>query len=149
MNPFHRYIAGQLDKLLRERRVVVFYDPRRESEPFERRKKTLLLALLLAVAVPALWAVQVAVQGPADEVLGAAALGPTYPVSIVGHRWQVKIVESNHVTLRPGSIYDIVTYFEQNSAGRSGEPETPGRSRFTAPSFPAAPADRCAPPRRR
>ena len=34
MHPFHQYIAGQLDKLLRERHVVVFYDPRREFEPF-------------------------------------------------------------------------------------------------------------------
>ncbi len=34
MHPFHRYLTGQLDKLLRERRVVVFYDPRRGFEPF-------------------------------------------------------------------------------------------------------------------
>lgn len=33
-HPFHSYIAGQLDKLLREHHVVVFYDPRREFEPF-------------------------------------------------------------------------------------------------------------------
>ena len=33
-HPFHGYVAGQLDKLLRERRVVVFYDPRLEFEPF-------------------------------------------------------------------------------------------------------------------
>ena len=36
-------------------------------------------------------------------------------LTIVRHRWQEKIVESNHASLRPGSIYDINTYFEQNA----------------------------------
>jgi hypothetical protein len=36
------------------------------------------------------------------------------PLSIVRHRWQEIIVESNHAALRPGSVYDIVTHFEQN-----------------------------------
>ena len=31
------------------------------------------------------------------------------------HRWQEIIVESNHAALRPGSVYDILTHFEQNS----------------------------------
>ncbi|MEM7253320.1 MAG: hypothetical protein AAF493_18035 [Pseudomonadota bacterium] len=54
-------------------------------------------------------------NGPTtEEILGAAALAKTTPVSIVRHRWQVKIVESNQVAIRPGSVYDIVTYFEQN-----------------------------------
>lgn len=41
-----------------------------------------------------------------------------YPLSIVRHRWQEVITESNHAALRPGSVYDILTHFEQNS-GRS------------------------------
>lgn len=35
-------------------------------------------------------------------------------LSIVSHRWQEVITESNHASLRPGSVYDINTYFEQN-----------------------------------
>jgi hypothetical protein len=36
------------------------------------------------------------------------------PVSIVKHHWITKIVDSrNNVTIRPGSVYDIRTYFEQ------------------------------------
>lgn len=46
-------------------------------------------------------------------VLVAAAIG--YPLSIVRHRWQEVIVESNHAALRPGSVYDIVTHFEQKA----------------------------------
>lgn len=38
-----------------------------------------------------------------------------YPLSIVRHRWQEIITESNHSALRPGSVYDILTHFEQNS----------------------------------
>ena len=38
-----------------------------------------------------------------------------YPLSIVRHRWQEVITESNHAALRPGSVYDILTHFEQNS----------------------------------
>ncbi len=34
MHHFHRYVADQLDKKLREHHVVVLYDPRRELEPF-------------------------------------------------------------------------------------------------------------------
>jgi hypothetical protein len=41
-----------------------------------------------------------------------------YPLSIVRHRWQEIITESNHAALRPGSVYDILTHFEQN-AGRT------------------------------
>lgn len=33
-HPFHDYVAGQIEKMLRERRVVVFYDPREEFGPF-------------------------------------------------------------------------------------------------------------------
>jgi hypothetical protein len=37
VNPLHDYLCGQLDKLLDERRVVVFYDPRSEFTPlFDR-----------------------------------------------------------------------------------------------------------------
>lgn len=43
----------------------------------------------------------------------AAAVG--YPLSIVRHRWQEVIVESNHAALRPGSVYDILTHFEQKA----------------------------------
>lgn len=34
MSTFHDEIAGRLERHLKERRVVVFYDPRREFEPF-------------------------------------------------------------------------------------------------------------------
>src|SRR5258708_18742866 len=37
-----------------------------------------------------------------------------YPLSIVRHRWQEVITESNQAALRPGSVYDILTHFEQN-----------------------------------
>jgi hypothetical protein len=43
------------------------------------------------------------------------AFADGYPLSIVRHRWQEIIVESNGAALRPGSVYDIVTQFEQNS----------------------------------
>ena len=43
------------------------------------------------------------------------AFADGYPLSIVRHRWQEIIIESNHSALRPGSVYDIVTHFEQNS----------------------------------
>jgi hypothetical protein len=36
-----------------------------------------------------------------------------FPLSIVRHRWQEVITESNHAALRPGSMYDILTHFEQ------------------------------------
>ena len=48
------------------------------------------------------------------EPLGAQPPKPATPVSVVSHRWQVKIVESNQVAIRNGSVYDILTYFEQN-----------------------------------
>ncbi len=35
-------------------------------------------------------------------------------LAIVRHHWQATIVESNHAALRPGSVYDMITYFEQN-----------------------------------
>jgi hypothetical protein len=41
-------------------------------------------------------------------------LAEGYPLSIVRHRWQEVITESNHAALRPGSVYDILTHFEQN-----------------------------------
>ncbi|MGE3263300.1 MAG: hypothetical protein AB7K68_16085 [Bacteriovoracia bacterium] len=44
----------------------------------------------------------------------AMAIENKYPMSVVRHRWQEKITESNHAALRPGSIYDINTYFEEN-----------------------------------
>ena len=34
MHPFHDYLCGQLDDMLKKRGIVVFYDPRREFEPF-------------------------------------------------------------------------------------------------------------------
>lgn len=43
-----------------------------------------------------------------------AAFADGYPLSIVRHRWQEVITESNHAALRPGSVYDILTHFEQN-----------------------------------
>lgn len=40
------------------------------------------------------------------------------PVSIVSHHWITKILDSrNNVTIRPGSVYDIQTYFEQRFYG--------------------------------
>jgi hypothetical protein len=38
-----------------------------------------------------------------------------YPLSIVRHRWQEIIIESNHAALRPGSVYGILTHFKQDS----------------------------------
>lgn len=43
------------------------------------------------------------------------AFADGYPLSIVRHRWQEIITESNGAALRPGSVYDILTQFEQNS----------------------------------
>jgi hypothetical protein len=57
-------------------------------------------------------AVETATDGV--EILGRQPLQPTYALSIVRHRWQVKIAQSNHVAIRPGSVYDIITYFEEN-----------------------------------
>ena len=34
MHPFHDYLCQQLDDMLKKRGVIVFYDPRREFEPF-------------------------------------------------------------------------------------------------------------------
>ena len=34
MHPFHDYLCGQLEDMLKKRGIVVFYDPRREFEPF-------------------------------------------------------------------------------------------------------------------
>lgn len=40
MHPFHDYLCGQLDDMLKKRGVVVFYDPRREFQPlFDRELK--------------------------------------------------------------------------------------------------------------
>lgn len=36
-------------------------------------------------------------------------------LAIVRHQWQARIVASNYAALRPGSIYDMITYFEQNA----------------------------------
>jgi hypothetical protein len=36
MSTFHEEIAGRIERHLKERRMVVFYDPRREFEPFVR-----------------------------------------------------------------------------------------------------------------
>jgi hypothetical protein len=38
MHPFHNYICQQLNDMLKKRGVVVFYDPRREFEPFFDRE---------------------------------------------------------------------------------------------------------------
>ena len=34
MHPFHDYLCKQLDDMLKKRGIIVFYDPRREFEPF-------------------------------------------------------------------------------------------------------------------
>ncbi len=84
------------------------------GSPMKLHRKRTLPALLALVAVAVLWATYSVVEAPAVEVLGDGPLSPTKPVAIVSHRWQVEIAQSNHVTIRPGSLYDIVTYFEQN-----------------------------------
>ena len=38
MHPFHDYLCGQLDDMLKQRGIVIFYDPRREFEPFFDRE---------------------------------------------------------------------------------------------------------------
>ena len=45
---------------------------------------------------------------------GLSANANAIPVSIVSHQWVSKIVDSrNNVTIRPGSVYEINTYFEE------------------------------------
>ncbi len=83
--------------------------------------------VVLALAVPAALAAWIVSSPGADDrgaveagsgsspaILGARPFEPAWPVSVVRHRWQVKIARSNHVAIRPGSVYDIVTYFELN-----------------------------------
>jgi hypothetical protein len=36
-------------------------------------------------------------------------------LAIVRHHWLAKIAESNYAAIRPGSLYDMITYFEQNA----------------------------------
>ena len=38
MHPFHDYLCGQLDGMLKKRGIVVFYDPRSEFKPFFDRE---------------------------------------------------------------------------------------------------------------
>ncbi|MFT5394397.1 MAG: hypothetical protein ACI8PT_004608, partial [Gammaproteobacteria bacterium] len=57
----------------------------------------------------------VSAPGAGASVLGPSVVGGDLALAIVQHRWQVKIAESNHASIRPGSLYDIVTYFEQNA----------------------------------
>lgn len=38
MHPFHEYLGGQLDDMLKKHGIVVFYDPRREFEPLFNRE---------------------------------------------------------------------------------------------------------------
>ena len=46
-------------------------------------------------------------------VLGLPGLAKaSQPLAVVRHLTRVKIIDSNNVSLRPGSIYDNVTYFE-------------------------------------
>jgi hypothetical protein len=51
----------------------------------------------------------------AQERLLRPEIGATdVQLAIVRHHWQARIIESNCAALRPGSIYDMITYFEQN-----------------------------------
>jgi hypothetical protein len=43
-------------------------------------------------------------------IAGCSNSGP--PLARVRHLTRLKIVESNNVALRPGSVYDAITYFE-------------------------------------
>jgi hypothetical protein len=47
-------------------------------------------------------------------VVSLLVMSDGYSLAIVRHRWQEVITESNHAALRPGSVYDILTHFEQN-----------------------------------
>ncbi len=49
-------------------------------------------------------------ESPSKPQIGATDIH----LAIVRHHWQATIIESNHAALRPGSVYDIITYFEQN-----------------------------------
>ena len=76
------------------------------------------IGFAVAALVGAAWLVHSNPPHPTPttaELLGAGDLPGDLALAIVRHRWQVKIAESNHVTIRPGSLYDIVTYFEQNA----------------------------------
>lgn len=52
MHPLHDYISRQLGQKLKDRRVVVWYDPRREFEPFIAEMRTTAVAKDSPVAVP-------------------------------------------------------------------------------------------------
>ena len=52
------------------------------------------------------------------ETVGKESASPAHfgPIlSVVSHHWEVKVSESNYVAMRPGSVYDIRTYFEQRA----------------------------------
>lgn len=54
----------------------------------------------------------------ATAIFMIATYAHAIPVSIVSHQWISKIVDSrNNVTIRPGSVYEISTYFEQIFSG--------------------------------
>jgi len=65
--------------------------------------------LSAAFALTVAWDVR-AEDSPDKPDIGAMKVH----LAIVRHHWQAKIVESNHAALRPGSVYDMITYFEQN-----------------------------------
>ena len=71
----------------------------------------LLRAGLLATGIALALGRDLQAQKTQDKPdVGAAKLH----LAIVRHHWQAKVVESNHAALRPGSVYDMITYFEQN-----------------------------------
>ncbi len=70
-----------------------------------------LLAAALAFLAPQPALSQDLSQEPTKPAPKAADLH----LAIVRHHWQAKIVASNYAAIRPGSIYDMVTYFEQNA----------------------------------
>lgn len=78
--------------------------------PAQRFRPGFLAAGLALVATQHLFAQ--ASPGPRDN------RDTDVHLAIVRHHWLAKVMESNHAVLRPGSIYDMITYFEQN-AGRS------------------------------
>jgi len=48
-------------------------------------------------------------------VFSLVVMSDGFPLAVVRHRWQEVITESNHAALRPGSVYDILTHFEQDA----------------------------------
>ena len=69
---------------------------------------------ILAAGLALLVAQNLFPQVPQEDPSPVESLSRDVHLAIVRHHWLAKIMESNHAALRPGSVYDMITYFEQN-----------------------------------